>query len=154
MVHLEFDFSEPTVKTNNRVQECKCDKCGHVRRTYTRSVNSNMAIAAIMLYRYGKGEYVKVEDLLLSKGHKRCGDFSYLRFYNIIESLKEFRADGSDRNGKYRLTGYGSMWVEGKVKIKERFVICENKLLNFEGNEVDIHHSLKEKFSYTQLMNG
>lgn len=129
-----------------------CNCCGSYVKIYRRSFNCNMALALIALYRYTKGEYVKVEKFLTEHGYQRCGDFSYLRHYGFIEAKKEKREDNSSRNGFYRITGIGRLFVEAKEKAKEKFLIQNNKLLGFDGNEINIYEALGKKFDYQKLM--
>ena len=129
-----------------------CSCCGSYVKLYKRSFNSNMALALIALYRHTKGEFVKVEKFLTEHGYQRCGDFSYLRHYGFIEAKKEKREDNSPRNGFYRLTGIGCLFVENKNTVKEKFLIQNNKLLGFEGREINIYEALGNKFDYSSLM--
>ena len=103
-----------------------CPCCDSYVKIYKRSLNSNMAICLIALYRHTKGEFVKVESFLSQHGYQRCGDFSYLRHYGFIEARKEQREDNSPRNGFYRITGIGRLFVEGKEVAKEKFLIQNN----------------------------
>lgn len=129
-----------------------CDHCGSYVKLYKRSFNSNMGICLLALYKHKVNGFVKVEDFLLEHGYKRCGDFSYLIHYNMLEKMKGKREDGSSKNGFYRLTSMGVMFCEGKTKVKEHFLICNNKLEGFAGREIDIHESLGNKFSFDKLM--
>jgi hypothetical protein len=131
-----------------------CSCCGGYVKIYRRSFNSNMALCLIALYRNTNGEFVKVENFLTKHGYQRCGDFSYLRHYGFIEAQKSKREDNSPRNGFYRLTGLGRLFVEAKEKAKEKFLIQNNKLLGFEGEEINIYQALGNKFDYNQLMNN
>lgn len=130
----------------------KCSCCGSYVRQYTRKFNSNMGIALKALYDHKVNGFVKVEDFLLANGYKRCGDFSYLTHYRLIERMQGKREDNSNRNGYYRLTSLGIMFCEQKWKVQEKFIIFNNKLIGFEGKEVDIKDILKEKFSFQELM--
>ena len=115
-----------------------CNHCGSYNKRYRRKLNSNMAAALIQLYKNPGGDFVHLENFLASKGLKRCGDASYLRFYNFIEKKKDKRADGSSRNGFYRITGLGCLFVEKKITAKETFLILHNRLEGFEGKEIYI----------------
>lgn len=129
---------------------CQC--CNLFVKRYTRSFNANMAIALICMYRYSKGEFVKVEDLLLNRGHKRCGDFSYLRYFGLIQKKEGSREDGSSRNGFYKITTDGILFVEGKLKVKKNFLIFKNKCDGFKGEEISIREALGKAFDYNELM--
>lgn len=129
-----------------------CKHCGAYNKRYKRKFNSNMAVALIALYKNLGGDYVHLESFLASKGLKRCGDASYLRFYNFLEKKEGKRDDGSNRNGFYRITGLGCMFVEGKITAKETFLILHNRLEGFEGKEITIQDALGTKFNYSELM--
>lgn len=129
-----------------------CEHCGGFCKRYTRSFNANMAMALILLYKSGMKEFVKVEDFLIKKGHKRCGDFSYLIHYEFLEKQKGDRKDGSPRNGFYKITDRGIKFVELKLTAPEKFMILNNKLEGFVGDNVNIKQVLKTKFDYNELM--
>jgi hypothetical protein len=129
-----------------------CDCCGQFVKIYSRSFNSNMALALLMLYKNRHKGFLHLEDLMKSEGYKRCGDASYLQHYYLIEPLKEKREDGSKRNGCYRITGRGILFCEKNLLVQERFLIFNNKIQGFEGSEIDIEKALGTKFSYDKLM--
>lgn len=129
-----------------------CPHCGSFVKTYHRSFNSNMAVALIVLYHNRLLGFVHLENLLSERGYKRCGDASYLKHYGLIEALSEDRSDGSSRNGKYKITGRGILFIEKKLTVKAKFLMKQNKCLGFEGNDVNILDVLGEKFDYSKLM--
>ena len=131
-----------------------CPCCNQFVKRYKRSFNSNMGLALIVLYLNREKEFVHLENLLAEKGYKRCGDASYLKHYQLIEPLNEERADGSSRNGKYKITGRGIMFVENKLTVQEKFLIFNNRLEGFQGKEINILDVLDTKFSYDELMNS
>jgi hypothetical protein len=131
-----------------------CSSCGSYIKAYHRSFNSNMALCLLVLYKSGITDYVHLENLLLEKGYKRCGDFSYLVHFRLIEKLKEKRDDGSPRNGLYRITSNGIMFAEGKTTVQSKFIIQQNKLLGFEGKDINIKDALGTKFNYDILMDN
>lgn len=131
-----------------------CPHCGQYCKRYYRHFNSNMAIALIVLYRNLDKGFVHLENLMKEAGYKRCGDASYLRHYRLIEKKEGKREDGSPRNGMYKITGAGIMFVEGKTKVKKKYIIYNNKHEGFEGDEITIQDALGTKFDYRQLMDG
>ncbi len=131
-----------------------CPHCGQYCKRYYRHFNSNMAIALIVLYRNLDKGFVHLENLMKEAGYKRCGDASYLRHYRLIEKKEGKREDGSPRNGMYKITSAGIMFVEGKTKVKKKYIIYNNKHEGFEGDEITIQDALGTKFDYRQLMDG
>lgn len=129
-----------------------CECCGMFVKIYKRTFNANMAIALIALYNHENKGYVHLEKLLQSKGHARCGDASYLRHYGLIEPFLGDRKDGSKRNGHYKITGSGLLFCEMKLTVNKNFLIFNNKLKGFEGEQIDINQALGVKFNYNDLM--
>jgi len=129
-----------------------CEHCGSFVKMYRRSLNSNMALAILLLYKFNIRDWVKVEDFLIKSGHKRCGDFSYLVHYGLLEKKQGDRSDGSSRNGFYKLTGRGLLFCEGKLMVQEKFLILHGGLKGFEGKEISIKEALGKKFDYSELM--
>ncbi len=87
-------------------------------------------------------------------GYKRSGDASYLVHYGLIERMDKKREDGSPRNGMYKITGRGIMFVENKSTVKRTFIIYNNRHEGFEGDEINIKDALGKKFDYRELMEG
>ncbi len=135
----------------NKGYVCEC--CGQFVKVYRRTFNSNMAIALLVLYRNKEKGFVHLEKLLSDNGYQRCGDATYLRHFGLIEAFTEKRKDGSKRNGHYKITGRGILFAENKLTVPKHFLIFNNKLKGFEGEEINIFQALGNKFSYADLMN-
>ena len=129
-----------------------CSSCGQYVKRYFRKFNSNMALALIILYRNKEKGFIHLENTMKDLGYKRCGDASYLRHYRLIEKKEGNRDDGSPRNGMYKITGIGIMFVEGKSKVQSTFIISNNKHEGYEGDDITIQDALGKKFDYTELM--
>lgn len=140
--------------SSKRREGFRCSCCNQYVKEYSRSFNANMAIASLCLYKHSGGKFVHLEKFLAEQGHQRCGDASYLRFYNIIQKMEGDRKDGSPRNGFYKLTGVGILFCERKLKVQSKFVIFNNALQGFEGEEIDVVDALKNKFDYEKLMSA
>lgn len=147
---MEYNQAELNILDKDKGYFCSC--CGLFVKRYRRSLNCNMALALCVLYREGIIDFVHLENLMTSKGYKRCGDASYLIHWRFLERLKVKREDGSSRNGKYRITSFGLLFVENKITAKEYALIFNNKLEGLGGKEINIYEALGKKFSYNQLM--
>lgn len=148
MEQMKMDFTPQQKMDYDNGFFCKC--CGAYNKRYRRKFNTNMATALIALYNNLGGDYVHLETYLASKGLKRCGDASYLRFYNFIEKKEGKRDDGSAKNGFYRITQTGCLFVEKKITAKEFFLILHNRLEGFSGRELYVNQV--PKFNYSELM--
>ena len=145
MVQTQLTFPD-----KDKGYTCPC--CGLFVKRYARSLNCNMALALIVLYRNGINDFVHLEKLMQQKGYQRCGDASYLIHWKFLERKVENRKDGSNRNGFYKLTGLGMMFVEGKITAREKAMIFNNNFEGFSGGEITIHQALGKRFNYEELM--
>ena len=132
----------------------KCSCCGQLVKLYSRHFNCNMALALIYLYKNRDKTFIHLENSMIADGFKRCGDASYLLHYYLIENMPEKRKDQSPRNGHYKISGRGILFVEGVMKVHERFLICNNKFEGYEGDEITIRQALGKKFDFEELMNS
>ena len=133
----------------------RCDCCGLYVKMYSRPLLASMCLVLIEIYKSGKREFIHVEDFLKERGKSHWrGDFHKLRFWNLLEKKIEDREDGSPRNGFYKLTGRGILFVEEKLKVKEKVLIFDNKFEGFDGEEIGIREALGKKFDYDELIIG
>lgn len=137
----------------NRERGYVCPCCNSFIKLYKRSFNSNMCLALIAIYNSGIRTFTHMENLLREKGYKRCGDFSYLVHYGLLEKLEGKREDGSPKNGMYKITGRGIMFVENKLTVQEKFLMYNSVCEGFDGKEINIKEALGTRFHYDQLMN-
>ena len=148
---IEFDFPPMPDKYDVGFR-CKC--CNQLVKRYHRPLNSNMAYALLLLYKSGIRDWVKVESWLIDNGHQRCGDFSKLVHFGLLDKLEGNREDGSPRNGYYRLNGRSILFCENKLKVPRIAVILNGEFQKFEGANVGITDCLNKKFDYQSLMDG
>jgi len=153
MAHLEFDFPE-VKKSNNADDGYPCPCCHRIIKRYRRTLNSNMALTLIHLYKSGVRDWVHVEKWLHENNHPRSGDFHKLVHWGLLDKLEEDREDGSPRNGYYRLNGKSLMFVEGKLAVPKNAKILNGTFEGFEGKQVYIKDCLNEKFNYETLMSS
>lgn len=148
MMQSEINFPD-----KNTGYICSC--CGQFVKVYHRRLNSSMAMVLILIYRSGKLDYFHVENWLKSIGKSNLrADFHKLRYWGLLKKKIEDRKDGSDRNGFYRITPSGIMFVEVKITVPEKALIFNNKLQGFEGDEINIYQALGNNFDYNKLMNN
>lgn len=131
-----------------------CECCGQFVKIYSRKINSSMVLVLLLLYKNKIRDYIHIENYLKQIGRLELrADFAKLRFWGFLDKLEEKRADNSNRNGYYKISGRGIMFCEGKIKAKERAVIFNNRLQSLEGKEISIIDALGIKFNYNELMN-
>ena len=150
---ISFPDPDKILLDRNAQAGYRCNCCGQFVKIYTRKLNSSMAQVLILIYRSGKTDYFHVEDYLksLNKASLRA-DFHKLRYWGLLKKKIENREDNSPRNGFYRITPSGIMFVESKIQVKEAVLIFNNEFMGFSGNDVSIDECLGRKFSYSELM--
>lgn len=132
-------------------QDCPC--CRRHAQIYRRTLHFTTAWQLIRLYRLnGYGEYVNASRLIM-EGQQGVGDFSKAKYWELIERRDMTNADdGKKSSGWWRLTGKGMCFVLGKITIPKVALIFDDKLIGFEGEQVDIQFSLNQRFDYERLM--
>lgn len=143
-------YQQTNITFPDREKGFTCPCCSQYVRLYKRSFNSNMGLALTFLYK--SNGFVHLEDEMAKNGYKRCGDASYLVWYGFVEKLPLKREDNSKRNGYYKITGRGIMFMEGKITAKEKFLMYNNKCEGFDGKDITIQEALGTKFSFQKLM--
>ncbi len=147
-------MSQLTLQYGDIQKGYRCSCCGQLVKQYKRSLNSSMALVLIQLYRSGIRDFVHVENYLnsiQSPAHRRA-DYHKLRFWGFLEKKIGDRVDGSPKNGYYKITGRGCMYVEGKLKAKEFIYLYNDQFKGFDGEEITIQQALGNKFSFEVLM--
>ena len=158
MAHIEFieDDSHPAFKpkNNNADDGYPCPCCHRLIKRYRRSLNSNMALTLIHLYKSGIKDWVHVEKFLAENNRPRSGDFHKLVLWGLLDKMVQDREDGSPRNGYYKLNGKAIMFVENKLSVPRIAVILNGNFEGFEGANVTIKDCLGYKFNYQDLMDN
>lgn len=130
-----------------------CPHCNQFVKRYKRSFNANMAMALIALHKYSNGEFVHLFDFCIKHcGGKINGDAPKLQVYGFIEKMAGNREDGSTRNGMYRITEWGRLFVMGGVTAYSHFFIFNNNFEGFTGDRITIVDALGKRFNYQELM--
>ncbi len=137
-----------------------CPCCGQLVKLYKRKLDSFMAYALILIYRYFRQSDVEpwlhVPSYLIAQGasDRECAK---LRYWGLIEEMANTRPDGG-RAGLYRISQRGIDFVEGRCSVP-KYIYLYNQMLIDRGDEADsarttIHEALAERFDYQELMNS
>lgn len=134
--------------------DCPC--CSQRVKLYRRNITSSMAAGLIVLYKHKTEDpngWVHIPSLV-KQNHLLTGDFAKLKYWGLIVPKDEIRDDGSNRNGYYKITTDGRLFVEGRLQV-EKYKFIFNKKVYDTGEVqelIDIHAALKNKFNYNELM--
>jgi hypothetical protein len=83
----------------------------------------------------------------------RGGDWAKLRLWGLLDPKEdELRSDGSQRNGLWRITPHGKLFVLNTLKVPKYIYLYDNQINGTEGPQIGIKDALKTKFNYDQLM--
>jgi len=136
-----------------------CPCCGQFVKKYSRSITGAMAVGLIHIYKKDTFSFIHVENYLKDIPNLPAsirGDISKLRFWGLIQKESGIRADGSSRNGFYKITHKGAEFVEGRFKVHKHIFLYNNKFLGEDLNSplITITQCLGKKFDYQELMRG
>lgn len=150
-----------------------CPCCRQRAQLYRRTITAGMALGMIAVYRavrdgHGdEGGFVHAEDTFRDASATGMrlpaavrGDFAKLRWWGLAEQADGKRPDGSPRNGHWRLTDAGRMFVEGRLRVQRYVWIYNNGAYQppdgapGRGETTDIRAALGTGFSFDELMRG
>lgn len=155
-------------KASKEAVACPC--CSRLVRIYRRKFNRGMALALVYIYKEHLAQYsgpkvaremneedrnwIHVDRLLVLKKAPTGvrGDYHKLRHFGLLEHALEKRADGSNRNGYWRITQNGVLFVEDALKVATFAIFYNQELLALDGANIGIREALGKKFNYEELM--
>lgn len=147
------------LRTNFKVGTgCPC--CGQFVKEYKRSISGAMAYALILIWRMNRKNqrnFFHVEKHFKEiKGLSASvrGDFAKLKHWGLIEKLDHDDVDGSRAGGYYRITPEGISFIKNEITVPKYALMYNNDCNGFEGDDINIHSALKNKFNYQKLMRG
>jgi len=139
-----------------------CPCCRRFVKLYKRNINSSMAAALILLYRWDQrhpGQWMQITDVIAeaSAGLQRryVTDVAKLAAWEVIEPLEGERDDGSKRNGFWRMTDVGRDFCSGRILLPKYTYHYNQEVLhrkNPDPTMASIREALGDKFNYDELM--
>lgn len=157
------EFIRGTAPTS---QAAGCPCCGQYAKVYKRHITGAMACALIQIYRYywrrgWPDEWLHVPKHLAAQKMPPSvqaawhgGDWSKLRYWQLITAKPDERADGSTRVGFYQITDLGRGFVERKMEVPKYAFIYAQTFLGLALPYITIDDALGSSFSYADLMDG
>lgn len=133
--------------------DCPC--CNRFAKVYHRSIHVSIALQLIQLYKLGGygGKFIHASKLI-PKGNTGTGDFNKAKYWGLIEELPESTMPHQKSNGHWQLTPMGIEFVLGNMLVNKYAVIYNDRVIDVTGALVSIKDCLKEKFNYSDLMDG
>jgi hypothetical protein len=131
-------------------------------KVYRRKINTAMAVVLIVLVKQArlKGvEWLHVPSFIRTIPFPpkfpvgNGGDWSKLRFWDLIEARPGNRDDGSKRNGVYRVTQKGIDFVDRKIVLPISMFVTNQQVLGADySKQIGIDDALGKNFRYDELM--
>ena len=116
--------SELSFPDTDRGYVCPC--CSQFVKVYRRPLNSSMAAVLILIYASGITGWFHVEHYLRKIGKENLrADFHKLRYWKFLEAKTGKLDNGNPRNGHYKITSLGLLFVEGKIKAKKFSIVWQ-----------------------------
>jgi hypothetical protein len=142
------------VEANGKGETCPC--CTQFVKVYKRPLNSSMCKALILIYKHSVNgaDFIHVEKMLKEESCEASvrGDFPKLRFWGFLEPMEEAREDESCRNGMYKITENGRLFVEEMIIAPTYVKVFNNRYMGSSKEMTTISKAIKNKFDYKQLM--
>lgn len=141
-----------------------CPCCRQLVKVVDRNIDSQMARALIILYRYFEKapDFVHfatyLDELAQQVGAAiPGGQWAKLRFWGLIEEKpKNDKSDGAKRAGFWKITAKGISFVKMELKVPKYAMVYNEKCIGYAPGcvEVNIVDCLGRDFVYDELMAG
>jgi len=141
---------------SNLKEGTKCRVCNQNVKMHKPTLNKDMALCLINLYKLDKNKPEKIwwhvsSDIKVS--FKVSGAFAKLRYWDLIEMMPKDSMNTAKRtSGMWRITDKGKDFVLLRSTIHKYLKLYNATLYGQEGEQVDMRSCLTEKFNYTELM--
>ena len=165
MAKVTRDFRVLTPEYMNKVTRKgghTCERCGRRDRLYLRSLDrAMMHYLMLMCARANrtKGGWVYIPDLTTEPGLAKLGksrSYSKLALFGFAEQREERKADGNPRNGYWRATVNGHLFLHNKISAPAHIIIHANRVIGVVANEAPIYaRDVKSKgFNFKESMSA
>ena len=137
-----------------------CPCCLALAKIYRRKLHASIARAAIFLLHCGHDAAEGWVDVAEQAAARRRPDIIRSREHNKLAywALAEMCGGEGDTGGRYdgkwRLTESGKLFVRRQLTVPSHAVIYDGRVLELDGDKVDVVAALGKKFSYEELMEG
>lgn len=132
-----------------------CTNCGQFCKLYKRKITGEMAQALIFLVQAEPDEegWVNLPEETAARGAPpRNGDPPKLRYWHLVEPRPGERADGSMRNGWWRVTDLGVLFANNGIRLPKYALVYNKVCYGHEGERLNIRDALGTAFNYAELM--
>lgn len=109
-----------------------CEHCGSKAVEYTFSFNKGLATFLVRLYEEGKP--ARTDTLGLTYSQRT--NSQKLRYWGLAAPV--VNEEAKKKAGWWEITDRGKAFVEGKMRIRRKVVMCRNQFVRYEGSLIGI----------------
>jgi len=125
-----------------------CPHCGHVKRVWRKKIISTAAASLVRLVALYRGQHLHLDKFnVLPKDR----NFNQLVLWGLAEPMVN-RDTKKRASGMWQPTQKGIDFVYRKITLPKYINTQENRVLGFEGPQVDIIETLGQHFDYFVLL--
>lgn len=128
----------------------KCPCCNQMVKLYKHRLQALMVYYLAQIYKIQKGKNNWVH--VMSEVKPINGDYAKMRFWGLLEEKGDQPTKDTKSSGYWRVTTSGILFLKGRIRVPEKVFIFDNKKWGQTNATVNIAEALKNKFSYSELM--
>ena len=126
----------------------KCEHCGHVKKTWKKSIISTAVAALVRLVMVYGGKPVHLDKFNVVQKDRNV---SQLVFWGLV--VPAINDDtGKRASGMWSPTQAGINFVNRKTVIQKYIITIENEFVGFDGEWIGVREALGKRFDYSELM--
>jgi hypothetical protein len=131
-----------------RAEGVTCPCCDQFVKVYRRGLHKTMVGSLVQMYRSHGQRWAH----LLRSGSKG-GDEAKLRYWGLLEEETSINREDGGRAGYWRVTDRGVAFIRGAAIVPRYSLVFNAECIGHDGELIDIHKALGERFHYEELMN-
>lgn len=134
-----------------------CPCCNQFVKMYKRKLNSSMAYALMIMYRFHKKKgslrFVKMNEEVAKLGIPSSNiEYPKLKYWDLVEEM-ENHDETKKCSGFWRLTKKGYDFIQEKITVPSHVYVYNKKRYGYSEKKVGIAKVFSKKFDYNELMN-
>lgn len=136
----------------HRVDGVICPGCLQRAQVYRRTINSQMAVALIYLFRSYGMDFGFWPDVLAYANINRA-DEAKLAYWGLAEPKQGKREDGSNRTGYWKVTERGRSWLLEQLAVPRYALVYNGECIGLDHTELwTVRQALGTRANYDALM--
>src|SRR5581483_593948 len=132
----------------------RCPLCARTTQIQWRTIHSSMARYFLVLYHAAPpGTAMPIRDARIAGDSIKGADVCKMKYWGLLKDERERRPDGGP-GGWWSVTEAGARFARREITVPRIARVYADRVLSFEGKQVDIRDCLGDRFNYDALMAG